>query len=436
MEEIMILEFSVSNYRSFKEKQTLSFEPTSDTTNEEYYCHQLTPKIKLLKFAILYGSNASGKTNILRALSFLRHIAIKPREMEDETGFEPFAFDEETTKKPGEFEIFFFHNKIKHHYLVKLSRFQIKEEILEYYPSGQPVEVYHRNLGNIKFGTHKTVKLEKKFKDALETNTVNSMTLLSALQVTNIKSEVLYNVFDWFKKQMLPIIRHNTRLDIWTMNKIEENINCKNLIVDLLQNADFNINDLEIKEQTIKVDDNLRKYISDDANIPEKVKNDILAEETLKSRELLFMHDIINEEKQNLIPLNFDKESEGTKRFFGLGGPLNEIISNDRILLIDEIERSLHPDLINYYINTFLANSPASQLIITSHSLDFMSDPDEVRRDVIWFTEKNEAGATELYSLADFKSTDIRKGMDYLKAYKAGKFGAKPNIGSIFLKKD
>jgi AAA15 family ATPase/GTPase len=148
------------------------------------------------------------------------------------------------------------------------------------------------------------------------------------------------------------------------------------------------------------------------------------------------MHDIINEEKQNLIPLNFDKESEGTKRFFGLGGPLNEIISNDRILLIDEIERSLHPDLINYYINTFLANSPASQLIITSHSLDFMSDPDEVRRDVIWFTEKNEAGATELYSLADFKSTDIRKGMDYLKAYKAGKFGAKPNIGSIFLKKD
>ncbi|HCX72122.1 MAG TPA: hypothetical protein DHM37_00205, partial [Candidatus Cloacimonas sp.] len=69
-------------------------------------------------------------------------------------------------------------------------------------------------------------------------------------------------------------------------------------------------------------------YISDDANIPEKVKNDILAEETLKSRELLFMHDIINEEKQNLIPLNFDKESEGTKRFFGLGGPLNEIISN------------------------------------------------------------------------------------------------------------
>ncbi|HCX72120.1 MAG TPA: ATP-binding protein, partial [Candidatus Cloacimonas sp.] len=84
MEEIMILEFSVSNYRSFKEKQTLSFEPTSDTTNEEYYCHQLTPKIKLLKFAILYGSNASGKTNILRALSFLRHIAIKPREMEDE----------------------------------------------------------------------------------------------------------------------------------------------------------------------------------------------------------------------------------------------------------------------------------------------------------------------------------------------------------------
>jgi len=429
----MLLEFSVTNYRSFKDKQTISFEPTSDTTLNKYFCSEIEQGIKILKFGAIYGPNASGKTNLLHALSYLRKVATKPRKLEDKTGFIPFLFDESTPHKPGEFDIVFFYNKIKYNYFIKIDKSRVHEENLFYYPKGQPVEVFSRSFDNFKFGTYSEVKIPQKYKNALETNTVQSMSLLSALQVTNVEFPVLKNAFKWFNETFMPIIVPRTRLTDWTINRIEDSAECKNLLIDLMRKADFNIENIEINDNNIPLDEHLTDVVFMKNKIPQKINEDIRLKGTINKKDMSFYHSIKYKNKTYSLP--FDLESSGTKRFFGLGGPLSTLIKKNKILLIDELESSLHPDLINYFVNLFLTNTKQSQLLVTTHNLDIMSDPDEIRRDVIWFTEKKDDGSTELYSLSDFKSSDIRKGMNYLKAYKAGKFGALPHLDNLFLKK-
>ncbi len=427
----MILEFSVKNYLSFKEKISLSFEATKDKTLEKYFCYNVNDKIKILKLAILMGTNASGKTNILKAIDFLRDIVLFPKKMDSPTGFLPFKFDTESITKSGEFEIIFFKDKIKYRYFVKLNEKSILEEYLYFYPKSQPVEVYKRNGDNINFGTHKSVRLTKKDRDALDSNTVKTMTLLSALQVTKVNAPVLYKAFYWFSKNLMRLIKQNTNLRDWTLNLIEKNSISKNLIIELLKKADFNIDSIEINKESIQIDEVVREIIKIDNNIPNIIKNKIIEEGKLLQTNLSMSHKTFSNDNELLNDLPYEFESDGTKRYFELGGPLSKLIMENHILSIDEIERSLHPDLVKHFINTFLSNAKESQLIVTSHNLDLISQSDEIRKDVIWFTEKKTDGSTELFSLDDFSA--IRNNMNYLKAYKAGKLGAVPNLGSTLI---
>lgn len=118
-------------------------------------------------------------------------------------------------------------------------------------------------------------------------------------------------------------------------------------------------------------------------------------------------------------------------RYYGLGIILNTLLKKSAVIPVDELENSLHPDLFTHFINLFLVNSKQTQLIFSTHNIQFL-DTDDLRKDIIWFTEKKKDGSTELYSLDDF---DIRNGVSFLNAYKAGKFGAKPYLGSIFIPK-
>ena len=137
--------------------------------------------------------------------------------------------------------------------------------------------------------------------------------------------------------------------------------------------------------------------------------------------------------KEELFRLPESLESVGKLRYFGLSGVLSEIIDRTGVLFIDELDSSLHPDLLNHFINTFMLNTKRSQLIFTSHYYPLLEETDELRKDVVWFTEKLEDGSTELYSLKDIK---IRSVLNYYKAYKTGKFGAKPFIGTAYLPKN
>jgi AAA15 family ATPase/GTPase len=126
-------------------------------------------------------------------------------------------------------------------------------------------------------------------------------------------------------------------------------------------------------------------------------------------------------------------ESNGTKRYFGLGGPLYELIHNSHLLCIDELETSLHPDLMKYFLQMYLLNATSSQLLITTHNLSLMENQDFLRRDALWFCEKNDDGSMNLYSAADFDTSTLRKDASIVNAYRAGRLGAKPNLGSPYL---
>jgi AAA15 family ATPase/GTPase len=427
----MLLEFSVKNFLSYKEKMTLSFEATKDKTLEEYYCYKINEKTRVLKLGIIYGANASGKTNILKAIDFIRKAVIHPKRFDDNTNFIPFKFDNNTIQDAGEFEVIFFKNSIRYDYQLKLNNHRIIEESLSYYPKGQPTNIFSRKLDEIKYNsTYKGLKLYKKDRDALDSNTVSTMTLLSALQVTKINVPALQNAFEWFSKDLMPIVRQNSDLKTWTVQRIEQdNDNIKKL-TNLLRKADFNINDIYINTDEIIMNKELSDLINN-SNMPDSLKNNILTEGKLSSIELLLNHIIINNGIEQVFKLDFNEESDGTQRYFELGGALNELLMKDHILPIDEIERSLHPDLVKHFIYTFLRNSNRSQLIVTTHNIDFISNTDEIRKDVVWFTDKQVDGSTDLYSLADFP--EIRKNMSYLKAYKSGKLGAVPNLGSTLI---
>jgi AAA15 family ATPase/GTPase len=150
-------------------------------------------------------------------------------------------------------------------------------------------------------------------------------------------------------------------------------------------------------------------------------------------RELVFNH-LGKDEMGNriLIPFKIEQESQGTLRYYGLSGVLATLMTEPKMVSIDEFESSLHPDLAQNLILRFLVQSKAAQLLVTSHNIDFLGEQDVIRRDTIWFTQKDKNGATELYSAADFDTSVLRKTSSLLNVYETGKLGAKPNLGSIF----
>ncbi len=231
----MLLEFSVKNFLSYKEKMTISFEATKDKTLEEYFCYKINEKTRVLKLGIIYGANASGKTNILKAIDFIRNAVIHPKRNDELTNFTPFKFDINTVQEVGEFEVIFLKNNIRYDYLLKLNNNRIIEERLSYYPKGQPTKIFTRNLDEIKYGTYQDLNLYKKDKDALDSNTVSTMTLLSALQVTKINVPDLQNAFEWFYKDLMPIVKQNSDLKTWAVKRIDkDNVN-KQRLTNLLQ---------------------------------------------------------------------------------------------------------------------------------------------------------------------------------------------------------
>jgi AAA15 family ATPase/GTPase len=147
-------------------------------------------------------------------------------------------------------------------------------------------------------------------------------------------------------------------------------------------------------------------------------------------REIKFVHAI---EGNELYSLPLSKESSGSVRYFGLGAILFDLLSHSTFVSIDELDTSLHADLMKYFLQLFLLNSGASQLLFTTHNLNLLEEQDFIRRDALWFTEKDDSGAVSLFSAADFDSTQLRKGASLINAYKAGKLGAKPNLGSPYI---
>ena len=393
----MIVNFSIQNFGSVKEKQTLSFEADASKHLEDTYVVHTAGK-RLLKLALIYGANASGKTTILKALDSLRDLVVNPKEKKtDILYFDPFLFDAQTPQQPTKLSIEFVHKEVYYQYEVAFTRQAVIWEAL--FNTSKKILVYKRTtdikeqLTKISFGDNITI--DKNAKQVLELNTLWNNTVLGGFLKTNINLKEFRRVADWFANYLKPIITPQTQLGHYITEKIDERELAKEEVLEILNKADFNISDIIIQEN--------------------------------KKQNNLFLEHTIDNISYNL-PIN--AESEGTKRFYGFAGLLALLIKTPTIFPIDELESSLHPDLYTHFLLSFLQNAQHSQLIATTHNRELLGDTDIFRNDVIWFTNKGEDCATELYSLADFDTSAIK---NFLNAYKIGKFSGVPRLFDTFI---
>lgn len=211
--------------------------------------------------------------------------------------------------------------------------------------------------------------------------------------------------------------------------KIEDGEITDESMTRMLRKADLRISGIHIEKEEKNVgDDFIRALETGPVRVPEQEIERLRVEKKIVVHHLIFQHDIEGTE----YPLKFGQESAGTRRYFELGGLLLLVMRSHRVLPVDELESSLHPDLIKHLLLTFLTSSKQGQLIATTHYRELLAEKDILRTDAIWFCDKLKDGSTELFSLADFDSSVIRKTSSYYKAYKIGKLGAVPRYDDYY----
>lgn len=428
----MIINFSVQNFGSIKDKQTLSFEADKSAHLEDAYIVNFGGQ-RILKLALIYGANASGKTTILKALDFLRDLVLEPeRKKTNELEFNPFLFDLNTPKQNSIVSIEFFQNDIKYFYEVEFFKKAIVSEAL-FFHNPNKANVFKRktNLSNqfteISFGNK--ISADKVFEKTLESNTLWNNTVLGGYLKTNIDLKELQEVVDWFKNYLSPLVYTRTELEGFVTSRIESKEISKADVVTILKKADFNISDIVIEEKEEKIPDGLIEFLKNQVKEYSDKINKLEERGKVTSVNIEFEHTVNN--TKYTLPLEF--ESQGTRRYYGFAGLLAMLIKNSTAFSIDELEASLHPDLYLHFILSFLLNSKTSQIIATTHNREILDNKDIFRNDAIWFTDKQDSCATELYSLTDFDSSIVRNTTNILNAYKSGKLRGTPNLGDTFI---
>ena len=428
----MILNFSIQNFGSIKDRQTLTFEADkSDHLENSYVIH--TNGLRILKIALIYGANASGKTTILKALEFLRDIVLEPKTKKtDELDFQPFLFDSETPNQNAVISIEFLANDNKYFYEVAFFKKAVVYEVLNFH-NPKKANIYKRTTDikneftEITFGSK--IKIDKTIEKNLEANTLWNNTVLGGFLKTNIDIKELKEVVEWFKNYLYPLIDTKTQLEGFVTSKIDQGELTKFDVINILKKADFNISDILIQENEQVIPDGFIELVKKQLKAHDSEVKKLEEKGKITSVSIEFEH-TVNQAKYTL-PIEL--ESQGTRRFYGFAGLLALLIKNSTSFPIDELESSLHPDLYTHFILSFLLNSNKSQIIATTHNREIFDNKDIFRNDAIWFTDKNENGSTELYSLADFDSSIVRNTTNIYNAYKSGKLKATPNVGDNFI---
>lgn len=429
----MIINFSMQNFGSIKDKQVLSFEADKSSQLEDYYIIQAIDGLRLLKLGLIYGANASGKTTILKALDFLRDMVLEPEEKKTEQlDFNPFLFDIITPNQNSIFSIEFIQNEIRYFYEVEFNKKAITREELNYYNPNK-ANVFKRTTDlnkqftKIIFGSK--IKKDKTFEKTLESNTLWNNTVLGGFLKTNMELKELKDATDWFSNYLKPMIFSETGLEGYITSQINDLKIKKNDVIHILQKADLNISDILINEVEKDIPDGFIEFIEKQMKAPSEKVTELKNKGKITSVNLEFEHTINN--KKFILP--FELESQGTMRYYGFAGILSLLIKESVAFPIDELEASLHPDLYIHFLLSFLMNSKKSQIIATTHNREILNNKDIFRNDAIWFTDKSECCATELYSLSDFDSSVIRDTSNIYNAYKIGKLGGVPNLGDYYI---
>lgn len=431
----MIQEIKVKNFLSFKKEITFSFEATKDTFAEDYQVVEVAPGVRLLRFAMVYGANASGKSNLLSVIRFLgsfwRNI---PQSVDEGTNIIPFLLDFETPNNPSEFEIIFYVENKKYWYQLTIDKQAVVSEKLFVYNSVQPTLLFDRKLENDQSVIHygAPIKISSVEKEKITVECLKNMSFFAARNKVNISLPEIDEAKQWVLKHIMPIVAPETSLFEYAENHITKDALLKTHLLNFLKQADFNISDIktDIIKETIP-EQYLNLFLNDE-NIPAIEKDRLRKEKTISRYETSFEHTVNLQNQLSKFYLSKDLESLGTLRTFGIETAIYYAQQNNSVLAIDEVENSLHPQLLRLILLDFLRNKSRSQLIVTTHYDPLLNDISKLddqrifRKDSVWFTEKRDSGHTDVYSLAEFRGLNRLSSVQ--KAYNQGNFGAIPQI--------
>lgn len=410
----MIVDLTVSNFRSIKEQQTFSlFAERSHKHLSSNIAFPGDGKIGVLRSAGIYGPNASGKSNLLVAFQALRHLVVGTGDLKDGDAircYEPYRLNSSCVGSPITFEIeFFAHKANRFFYRVMFDEFRIIEESLDYYPSRQKANLFSRKDGDtwedIYFGNH--YKGGRKRYAFFDNNSYLSKAGNSA-----DSPEMIRDIFNFFRRDLFHLsANHEVGMLEW---KDDERI--VGSVADILSKVDSGISGLFFEDKEVN-------GLNFPKNIPEDLRKKIIADE---SKQPVFLH---KNESGGLEEFQENLESSGTKKLFNILPLLIDAFRSGGVLILDELDNSFHPHIAEMIIKLF--NSPDvnkrnAQLIFSTHNVNLMS-PELLRRDQIWLTEKNN-GRTEFFSLDEFDSSLVKASSPFYKWYGEGRFGAVPSI--------
>jgi len=414
----MLLDFSVENYRSFRDRQTFTMIP-DDGKNEIFSnSKKINNKYTVLTTAVIYGANASGKSNLIRAIHTMHKLILNYSDRSPDENFkeyDPFAFNVRTSQAPVTFGINFLIKGIRYSYEFSLLANKVLEEKLFFYPEGRESKLFKRIGQEYDFGDY--LKGQKVIVSKL---TNENQLFVPKAALNNIPQ--LRDIYSFFSRNLntLSAFEFSERKNIFS-TRIDYTNEIASTLLEagrdhpftkqfkaLLNSFDTGIEDIEIEGD------------------PEKML-------PFDEHEIIVKHSLYNDSqvKTGSVDRAFKEESTGTQKLFAMGGLILQGLMNGQTVIIDEFEQNLHPLISSYLLQLFHnpeINTKGAQLIVASHDTNLLSQSD-FRRDQIWIVEKNKFGASELFSLADVSG--IPKGVPYEKWYLSGRLGGIPSIKSL-----
>lgn len=415
----MLIDFTVENYKSIKDSMTFTMEATAIKDHSKNIFKD--GKKILLKSAVIYGPNASGKSNLLNAMSFMRSFvenSATEYKLNDTIEVEPFKLNTLKKDEASLFETTFIYNEIKYRYGFRLNNNKVLDEWL-----------FHTKIRETKLfvRTNQEFDLSKAFSEGnlivKENKTRENVLFLSV--VAQFNGSISKSIIDWFNQFNITSNVTRNKFEHYTLDMLK-NLENKSKILKLLLSVDMGVKDVEMKTTNVE-------FEKAPSFIKEIIKKDNAEESSITQSEIITKHMQYNEKKEYIGDIEFklQNESTGTNKFLLLAGPIVETLANGEILVIDELDNSFHTQMTEFIVALFNSketNPKNAQLIFATHDTNLLTHK-LFRRDQIWFVEKNIYGESEIFSLIDFGA---RKDTSLEKNYLEGKFGGVPHIYNLY----
>jgi AAA15 family ATPase/GTPase len=422
----MLIEFSVTNFGAIHARQTLSMVASNYFKELEelntFAAGADDADMRLLRSAVLYGPNASGKSTLIRALQFVATQVLtsqKESQSGDPIEVQPFKLSAQSRASDSAFEISFVEQGVRYEYGFCCNRERFTEEWLFAYPKGRAQKWFHRVFNRATdtdaYKFSRSFKSEEQHKIWAAQTRPNALFLSTAIQLNNAQ---LKPAFDWFKKR-LQVIDSDGVVNARTIRQCR-NEDYRKRVVELMNSADLRIADIQIQGEHFSAD-MLPK------EMPTKLKEQILKDlgGKLVNEKPRFLH--CDVDTQELIAFDEAEESQGTQALFAFAGFWLDVTDNEKVLVVDELDTSLHPLLVQHLVKLLHHRGNKAQLIFTTHDTSLLSQK-LLRRDQVWFMEKDDRRATHLYPLSDFSPRDNAA---LEQSYLNGRFGGMPFLKDL-----